>query len=68
LDGTYSQIMEVPISVANGAQLNVTLGDSTKTVDWPAVATPEDLFNWLTWILLVLLFLLILHLLSTRRP
>lgn len=68
LDGTYSQIMEVPISVASGAQLNVTLGDRTKTVHWPAAATPEDLFNWLTWILLVLLFLLILHLLSTRRP
>ena len=68
LDGTYSQIMEVPISVASGAQLNVTLSDKTKTVDWPAVATPEDLFNWLTWILLILLFLLILYLLSTRRP
>jgi len=68
LDGSYSQIVEVPTSVASGAQLQVTLGDQSKTVDWPAVNTSNDLVNWLTWILIVLVFLLLLYLVTNRRP
>jgi hypothetical protein len=65
LDGTYSQVVEVPTSVTSDAQLNITLGDKTKTVAWPAGHEPE---HWWIWLLIIFLLLIIAYLLSARRP
>lgn len=68
LDGTYTQSIQLPVSVARNAQLKVKLGDMTKTVAWPRPPTgTSDLFNWLTWALVILIIAIVGYVFRMKR-
>ena len=69
VDGTYTQVIEMPVSLAAGAVLTVKLGDNTETVAWPKPEVPfADLFNWLTWLLIILFVLCVIYVMKRQNP
>ncbi len=68
-DGTYSQVLELPTSMAVGAELDVTLGGLAKSLPWPEPqVSVGDLFNWFSWLLIVLLIIVVVYVMRRQNP
>jgi hypothetical protein len=71
LDGTYSQIFELPTSVSQEVEFTINVAEITKSVTWEGISIVgpkiSDLFNWLTYILIVVIAVFTGLLVRARR-
>jgi hypothetical protein len=69
LDGSYTQIIEIPASTQEVMPVSIRVGGEEVNVEWkPSIQDEtEELLNWLTYLLIVMLFVLLSILYLKRR-